>query len=123
MNTYFVNIKVDREERPDLDNIYMQAVVALTRQGGWPMSVFLTPKGQPFYGGTYYPPVPRYNMPAFREVLATISRLWQDDRPRLMQSAQDITSHLQKTNTQLHKNGKLDTQNLNQAIENSQKQL
>jgi uncharacterized protein YyaL (SSP411 family) len=97
MNEHFVNIKVDREERPDLDNIYMQAVVAMTRQGGWPMSVFLTPEGEPFYGGTYFPPVQRYNMPAFREVLQAVARLWQEDRPRLLQSAQQITQHLQET--------------------------
>ena len=94
MNAHFVNIKVDREERPDLDNIYMQAVVALTRQGGWPMSVFLTPEGEPFYGGTYFPPVRRYNMPAFSELLLTIARLWDEDRQQLLQSAQNITAHL-----------------------------
>ena len=69
MNEHFVNIKVDREERPDIDSIYMQAVVAMTGQGGWPMSVFLTPDGKPFYGGTYFPPVRRYNIPAFQEIL------------------------------------------------------
>jgi uncharacterized protein len=72
MNENFVNVKVDREERPDLDSIYMNAVVALTGQGGWPMSVFLTPEGVPFYGGTYFPPVPRYNMPSFRDLLLTL---------------------------------------------------
>src|SRR4030067_2493199 len=75
MNTHFINIKVDREERPDLDQIYMQAVVAISGNGGWPMSVFLTPEGMPFYGGTYYPPRPRYNIPSFTEILQTISRL------------------------------------------------
>jgi len=65
LNQYFVNIKVDREERPDLDSIYMSAVVAMTGQGGWPMSVFLTPDGRPFFGGTYFPPHRRYGMPSF----------------------------------------------------------
>ncbi len=74
MNENFVNIKVDREERPDIDNIYMNAVVALTGQGGWPMSVFLTPDGRPFFGGTYFPPVRRYNMPSFKEVLQSLVR-------------------------------------------------
>lgn len=97
MNEHFINIKVDREERPDLDNIYMQAVVAMTGQGGWPMSVFLTPKLQPFYGGTYYPPVRRYNMPAFREVLLSIARIWREDRPKLLQSSQQLTEYLQKS--------------------------
>ena len=65
MNEHFINIKVDREERPDIDSLYMDAVVAMTGQGGWPMSVFLTPEGQPFYGGTYFPPARRFNMPAY----------------------------------------------------------
>ena len=69
MNERFVNVKVDREERPDVDGIYMDAVVALTGQGGWPMTVFLTPEGEPFWGGTYFPPAPRMGMPAFRDVL------------------------------------------------------
>ena len=70
MNEHFVNIKVDREERPDVDAIYMEAVVAMTGSGGWPMTVFLTPEGEPFYGGTYFPPEPRHGMPSFRQVLA-----------------------------------------------------
>ncbi len=90
MNQYFVNIKVDREERPDLDGIYMDAVVAMTGSGGWPMSVFLIPDGTPFFGGTYFPPVRRYNMPAFREVLLTIARLWQEERTELLSSAVNL---------------------------------
>jgi len=77
MNDHFVNIKVDREERPDLDGIYMSAVVAITGQGGWPMSVFLTADGQPFFGGTYFPPVRRYNLSSFRELLEAVARLWR----------------------------------------------
>ena len=73
MNARFVCIKVDREERPDLDAIYMQAVQALTGQGGWPMTVFLTPDGEPFYGGTYYPPTDRHGMPSFTRVLEAVS--------------------------------------------------
>ena len=73
MNEHFVNIKVDREERPDLDSIYMNAVVEMTGQGGWPMSVFLTPDGRPFYGGTYFPKTPRYGMPSFMNVLQKIA--------------------------------------------------
>ncbi|MBN1267691.1 MAG: thioredoxin domain-containing protein [Anaerolineales bacterium] len=97
MNEFFVNIKVDREERPDLDNIYMQAVVALTGQGGWPMSVFLTPDGHPFYGGTYYPPEPRYNMPSFQDLLNTIASLWSQDRAKLLANADALTDLLQQT--------------------------
>ncbi len=97
MNEHFVNIKVDREERPDLDGIYMQAVTAMTGQGGWPMSVFLTPEGQPFYGGTYFPPVRRYNMPAFREVLQAIAAAWRADRASLLENAHKLTDHLRQS--------------------------
>ena len=74
LNQSFISIKVDREERPDIDSIYMNAVVAMTGQGGWPMSVFLTPDGKPFYGGTYFPPTRRYGQPAFRDVLTSVAR-------------------------------------------------
>jgi len=100
MNEHFVNIKVDREERPDLDNIYMQAVVSMTGQGGWPMSVFLTPEGQPFYGGTYFPPEPRYRMPSFREVLLSVERVWREDRQKILESSAQITEHIQKSGMQ-----------------------
>src|SRR3954468_345506 len=77
MNELFVNIKVDREERPDLDGIYMQAVQALTGSGGWPMTVFLTPDGVPFYGGTYFPPEDRGQMPGFPRVLAGVAEAYR----------------------------------------------
>src|SRR5512136_3024314 len=96
MNELFINIKVDREERPDLDSIYMNAVVGLTGSGGWPMSVFLTPDGQPFYGGTYFPPTPRYNMPAFREVLQAVSHAWQSRRAEVLQSSDNIAAYLRQ---------------------------
>ena len=80
MNERFVNIKVDREERPDVDAVYMDAVVALTGQGGWPLTVFLTPGGEPFLGGTYFPPEPRHGMPAFRQVLVAVSDLYRERR-------------------------------------------
>ena len=96
LNQFFISIKVDREERPDIDSIYMQAVVAMTHQGGWPMSVFLSPQGQPFYGGTYFPPVRRYNMPAFTEILLTIARLWQEDRQQLLKSGEEISQFLRQ---------------------------
>jgi len=95
LNEHFVNIKVDREERPDLDQIYMAAVVAMTGQGGWPMSVFLTPQGEPFFGGTYFPPVRRYNMPSFREVLLSVIRVWKNDRDQVIQSGQRLKDHIQ----------------------------
>ncbi len=80
LNAHFVSIKVDREERPDLDQLYMGAVQAMTGGGGWPMSVFLTPEGRPFYGGTYYPDQPRHGMPSFRQVLEGVDRAWRDGR-------------------------------------------
>jgi hypothetical protein len=101
MNEHFINIKVDREERPDLDAIYMQATVAMTGSGGWPMSVFLTPDLKPFYAGTYFPPVPRYNMPSFKDVLAGIARTWQEQPGEVFRVGDEVSSHLQKA---LHAN-------------------
>lgn len=96
MNRYFINIKVDREERPDLDSIYMNAVVAMTGQGGWPMTVALTPAGQPFFGGTYFPRLPRYGMPAFKQVLLAIQRAWESQQGDILRQAEELTSHLQR---------------------------
>ena len=96
MNELFVNVKVDREERPDLDSIYMAAVVGLTGGGGWPMSVFLTPDGKPFYGGTYFPPTPRYGMPSFRDVLQAVSNAWQTRRAEVLKSSEDIAAYLRQ---------------------------
>ncbi len=87
MNAWFVNVKVDREERPDVDAIYMRAVQALTRQGGWPMTVFLTPDGAPFYGGTYFPPDDRHGLPAFRRVLTSIAEAWRTRRDDIARGA------------------------------------
>ena len=95
MNEHFINIKVDREERPDIDSIYMKAVVALTRQGGWPMSVFLTPELRPFYGGTYFPPEPRYQMPSFTQVLLGIATSWKDDNDKVTLAGLQLTQQLQ----------------------------
>src|SRR5438034_2228171 len=83
LNEHFVSIKVDREERPDLDQIYMTAVQMLTRQGGWPMSMFLTPSLKPFYGGTYFPPDDRYGRPSFRRVLQAVIDAWKTKRQDL----------------------------------------
>ena len=80
MNRLFVNVKVDREERPDLDAVYMNAVVSMTGQGGWPMTVFLTPDGEPFLGGTYYPPEPRHGLPSFQQVLTAVSDAYRERR-------------------------------------------
>ena len=97
MNRHFVNIKVDREERPDLDSIYMQAVQALTGRGGWPMSLFLTPELQPFYGGTYYPPQDRGGMPGFRRVLETMAETFANQKTDVAQSAEKLTAYLKQS--------------------------
>ncbi|MER7661447.1 MULTISPECIES: thioredoxin domain-containing protein [unclassified Streptomyces] len=94
MNEHFVNIKVDREERPDVDAVYMEAVQAATGQGGWPMTVFLTADGEPFYFGTYFPPQPRQGMPSFRQVLAGVSAAWQDRREEVAEVARNIVRDL-----------------------------
>jgi uncharacterized protein YyaL (SSP411 family) len=96
LNEHFVNIKVDREERPDLDHIYMSAVVAMTGQGGWPMSVFLTPGQEPFYGGTYFPPTSRYNLPSFTEVLQSVAKAWNEDRERILESGNKIAGYIRQ---------------------------
>jgi uncharacterized protein len=90
MNERFVNVKVDREERPDLDAIYMDAVVALTGQGGWPMTVFLTPDREPFFGGTYYPPEPRHGLPSFRQVLEAVADAYRERRGDVTRQAQSL---------------------------------
>ncbi len=99
LNNYFVSIKVDREERPDLDSIYMNAVTAMTGQGGWPMTVFLTPDMEPFYGGTYFPPTRRYGMPGFGEILNAIIQSWEKDSVEIRRVGHDLTMHLQQANT------------------------
>ena len=96
LNEGFVNIKVDREERPDLDHIYMSAVQALTGRGGWPLSVFLTPEGKPFFGGTYFPHKPRYGMTAFTDVLAKILDAWQNRRDEVEHSGEQLLEWLQR---------------------------
>jgi uncharacterized protein len=94
MNTAFVSVKVDREERPDVDHIYMQAVQSMTGHGGWPMTVFLTPDGTPFYGGTYFPPEDRHGLPGFPKLLAAISDAWRSRRGEVEQSARELTESL-----------------------------
>jgi uncharacterized protein YyaL (SSP411 family) len=94
LNSHFVSIKVDREERPDVDRVYMAFVQVTTGSGGWPMSVWLTPELQPFYGGTYYPPHSQYGRPGFGDVLKEIARAWRDERPQLVESAQRLSARL-----------------------------
>src|SRR6478752_3708984 len=89
LNDHFISIKVDREERPDLDQVYMAAVQSMTGGGGWPMSVFLTPDGRPFYGGTYFPDEPRHGMPSFRQVLEGVERAWREGRDEVEAAGDD----------------------------------
>ncbi|HEU5193922.1 MAG TPA: thioredoxin domain-containing protein [Methylomirabilota bacterium] len=94
MNGSFVNVKVDREERPDVDHIYMQAVQSMTGHGGWPMTVFLTPDGTPFYGGTYFPPQDRHGLPGFPRLLAALAEAWKSRRGEVEQSGRELTASL-----------------------------
>jgi uncharacterized protein YyaL (SSP411 family) len=96
INEYFVPIKVDREERPDVDRVYMTALQAMGQNGGWPMSMFLTPELRPFYGGTYFPPESRYGRAGFPEILERVHQLWEREREKINQSAHDITLFLQE---------------------------
>jgi uncharacterized protein YyaL (SSP411 family) len=94
LNAYFVPVKVDREERPDVDRVYMLFVQASTGSGGWPMSVFLTPERRPFFGGTYFPPDNRYGRPGFGAILQNLARAWQEDRARIEESGSQVLSQL-----------------------------
>jgi len=96
MNENFVNIKVDREERPDVDRVYMNFVIASTGSGGWPMTVLLTPDLKPFWGGTYFPPDSKFGMPGMKQIIPQIAQAWQKDREKVIASANDITQQLQK---------------------------
>jgi uncharacterized protein YyaL (SSP411 family) len=100
LNRYFVSIKVDREERPDVDRVYMTFVQVTTGSGGWPMSVWLTPSLEPFYGGTYFPPTSRWGRPGFVEVLEEIARVWREERGRVEQSASTIVERLRSYGAQ-----------------------
>jgi len=97
MNERFVSVKVDREERPDVDSLYMDAVVALTGHGGWPMTVFLTPEGEPFLGGTYYPPEPRHGLPSFQQVLTAISDAYRERRGDVTRQASAIVDAVRRS--------------------------
>jgi uncharacterized protein len=90
MNEHFVNVKVDREERPDVDALYMEATVSMTGQGGWPMTVFLTPAGEPFYAGTYFPPEPRHGMPSFTQLLLAVNEAWHTQRDDIVAQARRL---------------------------------
>lgn len=99
MNDNFINIKIDREERPDLDNIYMDAVQAISGSGGWPLNIFLTPDKKPFYGGTYFPPQRAYNRASWKEVLQNISKLFKEKRTEVEAQAEELTQHIGRSAT------------------------
>ena len=115
MNEHFVNIKVDREERPDLDQIYMSAVQAMTGHGGWPMSVFLTPELEPFFGGTYFPPTDSRGMAGFPRVLLSVHRAWQERHDEIKESAAEMTEQFRSFGTLPKGSGALDVKLLDQA--------
>ena len=96
MNEHFVNIKVDMEERPDVDKIYMEFVQLTTGSGGWPLNVFLTPDKLPFFGGTYFPPDRRYNMPSFQQILFSVAGAWKEKRDELLHSANDVLGEMRR---------------------------
>ena len=115
MNEHFVSIKVDREERPDLDAVYMEAVQMLTGSGGWPMTVFLTPDGRPFYGGTYFPPVDRHNMPGFPRLLQSVATLYHNDRSEIDRVTSQITEQMGRTGQMAKGDAPLTVETLHQA--------
>ena len=115
MNEHFINVKVDREERPDVDAVYMSAVQAMTGHGGWPMTVVMTPEGEPFFGGTYFPPQERYGQPSFKRVLTSLADAWQNRRDEVLQSAKSATQYLQRL-SDLGGAGELEPQVLTEAV-------
>jgi uncharacterized protein YyaL (SSP411 family) len=116
LNENFVAVKVDREERPDLDQIYMSAVQLLTGQGGWPMSIFLTPQLQPFYGGTYFPPDDRYGRPSFKRVLSAVVEAWRTKRHEVTRSSEEITENLRRAGRISNSQGELDLSLLSSGV-------
>ncbi|HEX5613524.1 MAG TPA: thioredoxin domain-containing protein [Acidimicrobiia bacterium] len=116
MNRRFVNVKVDREERPDVDAVYMQAVQAMTGRGGWPMSVWLTPDGRPFYGGTYFPDTDRHGMPSFRTVMAAVSDAWNERRDEVLAAADRLTAAIDDGDLRAAASGPLERGLLDDAV-------
>lgn len=115
LNKYFVSVKVDREERPDIDSVYMEVCQILTGSGGWPMSIFMTADQKPFFAGTYFPPAPRFGMMGFRDLLTAIAGEWENNRDRLLQSAEDILSHIEVKEQESY--GKIDEKLIERGAE------
>ena len=123
MNELFVNVKVDREERPDVDAIYMQSVQALTGRGGWPMSVWCTPDGRPFYAGTYFPDADRHGMPSFRKVCAAVAEAWRERRADVEQQSEQLTAAITDNTLRAESETDLDPGILEQAYANVRAQF
>jgi uncharacterized protein YyaL (SSP411 family) len=124
MNEHFVNIKVDREERPDVDHIYMDAVQAIIGSGGWPLNVFLTPDRKPFYGGTYFPPQKAFNRPSWTDILLFIADAYKNRKEEVLEQAQNLTEHLQVSNSfglSMAEEGVLDASKIEEAFRNIMK--
>jgi uncharacterized protein YyaL (SSP411 family) len=117
MNEWFVPVKVDREERPDLDAVYMDAVQAMTGQGGWPMTVFLSPDGRPFYGGTYFPPEDRHGMPAFGRVMAAVHDAWTNRRQELLEQGSALLQYIERASQLPRSEDALSEDTLRRAVE------
>ena len=117
MNEWFVPVKVDREERPDLDAVYMDAVQAMTGQGGWPMTVFLSPDGRPFYGGTYFPPEDRHGMPAFGRVMAAVHDAWTNRRQELLDQGSQLLTYIDRATKLPASEGDLSDATFRRALE------
>jgi uncharacterized protein YyaL (SSP411 family) len=118
MNANFVSVKVDREERPDVDGVYMTATQLMTGQGGWPMTVFLTPDGEPFYAGTYFPPQDRSGMPGFRRLLASVAHAWKEDRDKVTANAGALSDHVREASRPRPAAGDLPPDFLTRGVEN-----
>lgn len=124
MNEHFVNIKVDREERPDVDHIYMDAVQAITGSGGWPLNVFLTPDRKPFYGGTYFPPQKAFNRPSWKDILFFVADAFKNRQAEVLEQAQNLTDHLHASNSfgiKASKDDALDPSIIDEAFKNIMK--
>jgi len=123
LNTYFVPIKVDREERPDLDAVYIQAVHLLTGSAGWPLSVFLSPDGVPFFGGTYFPPLPRHGLPAFRDVLRAVAEAWRNRRAEVREVGAQVAEAIRRQMAARPLPGELGPATLEEAVRQLQDQF
>jgi len=124
MNEHFINIKVDREERPDVDHIYMDAVQAITGSGGWPLNVFLTPDRKPFYGGTYFPPQKAFNRPSWKDILFFITDAYKNRKQEVVEQADNLTDHLHNSNAfglSVHTNNVFDVSKIDEAFKNIMK--